>query len=102
MARARATWSEPTTRDGGAPFDAANELQGSEIRVSADGGANWSSPAPVPQGTTEFIVDNIAPGDYLFEHVFIDTDGRRSDAATASAQSIGAPSAANDFAVTIE
>lgn len=102
MARAIASWSEPTTREGGAPFDAATELQGSEIRVSADGGNNWSPPAPVPQGETQFIVDNIATGTYLFEHVFIDTEGRRSGVSQATGQLIGPPAAASDFAVVID
>jgi hypothetical protein len=56
----------------------------------------------VPQGTTQFIVDNIAPGDYLFEHVFIDIAGRRSAPATDTGALIGPPSAASDFTVVIE
>lgn len=102
MARAIATWSQPTQREGGAPFDAATELAGSEIRVSSDGGSTWSPPAPVPAGDTQFIVDNLAVGTYEFELVHIDTDNRRSAPALATGQIIGAPVAAGDFAVVID
>lgn len=102
MARAIATWSQPTEREGGTPFDAASELAGSEIRVSSDGGATWSPPAPVPPTQTEFIVDNIAVGDYTFELVHIDIDGRRSAPELATTQVIGPPAQSGDFAVVIQ
>lgn len=102
MARAIATWSQPTQRDGGVPFDAATELAGSEIRTSADGGNNWSPPAPVAPTETQFIVDGIAVGSYEFELVHIDTDGRRSTPIYATGQVLGAPLPQGDFAVVIE
>lgn len=103
MARAIATWSQPVEREpGGVPFDAATELAGSEIRVSSDGGATWSPPATVPPTQTEFIVDNIALGDYTFELVHIDTESRRSAPMLASTSVIGAPIGAGDFMVVIE
>lgn len=102
MARAIATWSQPTQREGGVPFDAATELQGSEVRVSADAGTTWSPPAPVAPTETQFIVDNIALGDYTFELVHIDTDGRRSEPELATGRVLGAPAQSGDFAVVIE
>ena len=102
MSRAIAEWSQPTQREGGVAFDAATELASSEIRVSADGGDTWSPPAPVPPDQTEFIVDNIAPGSYLFELVHIDTEGRKSHPVFAATELLGAPLAAGDFSVRIE
>ena len=102
MARAVATWSQPTEREGNVPFDAATELANSEIRVSADAGATWSGAVTVPPTETTFIVDNIAVGNYDFELVHIDTDGRRSVPLIASAGVLGAPVAQGDFAVVIE
>ena len=102
MARAIATWSQPTQREGGTPFDAATELQGSEIRTSADGGNNWSPAVGIPPTETQFIVDGIAVGAYEFELVHIDVDGRRSQPIFATGQVLGAPLAAGDFAVVIE
>ena len=102
MGRAVASWSLPTTRDGGAAFDPATELANSEIRMSADDGVNWTDPALLAPADTQFVVENLAPGTYLFQLVFIDIDGRRSDAAEATGALVGAPSAATDFSVTIE
>lgn len=103
MARATATWSQPTEREpGGVPFDAATELLNSEIRVSADDGATWSAAAIVPPTETQFVVDNIAIGAYQFELVHVDTDNRRSAPLIASTSVLGAPLAAGDFAVSIE
>lgn len=102
MARATATWSQPTEREGNVPFDAATELLNSEIRISADGGTTWSSPASVSSDITQFVVDNIAIGVYEFELVHIDTDNRRSVPVYATGQVLGAPVAAGDFSVIIE
>jgi hypothetical protein len=102
MARAIATWSQPTEREGGVPFDAATELAGSEIRTSADGGNNWSPPAPIGAADTQFIIDGIAVGSYEFELVHIDTAGRRSAPQLATGSVLGAPLGAGDFAVVIE
>lgn len=102
MARLIATWSLPTQREEGEPFDAATELKNSEIKMSADGGTTWTPEALLSPSETQFIVDNIAPGTYLLELVFIDTDNRRSGAASGSAKELGPPMAASDFMVTIE
>lgn len=101
MATATATWSEPTQREDGEPFDPATELRESELLMSADGGTTWTDPATVPQGTTSFRVENLAPGTYTFRHVFIDTDGRRSGEATDTGKVTAPPAAAADFTVTI-
>lgn len=102
MARLTATWSLPVEREGGEPFDASTELQASEIRLSADGGSNWSDPAVLAPTETSFIVDNIAAGTYTVELVFVDTDGRRSGEANAEGKVLGPPLAAADLTVTIE
>lgn len=92
MARLIASWNQPTQREpGGVPFDAAVELASSEVRISSDGGANWSAPAPVPPTDTQFIVENIALGTYTVELVHIDTGGRRSAPITAEGTRLGAP-----------
>lgn len=102
MARAICSWSQPVEREGNVPFDAATELAGSEIRVSADGGTTWSPPAPVAPTATQFIVDNLAIGSYEFELVHIDTGGRRSDPIFATGGVLGAPLPQGDFTVIIE
>ena len=102
MAKLTATWSLPTERVGGEPFEASTELQANEIRLSADGGGTWTDPAILAPTETSFIVDNIAAGTYTLELVFIDTEDRRSDVASAVGKLLGPPLPAADFTVTIE
>lgn len=103
MARAIATWSQPTEREpGGVPFDAATELLHSEIRVSADAGATFSPAVVVAPTETQFIVDNIALGTYEFELVHVPITGPSSAPVFATASVLGAPIPQGDFTVTIE
>lgn len=101
MAQVRLSWALPSTRVNGKALD-PSEIQGVEIRMSADGGANFGPTATVtPSEVQEFVVDNLVAGSYLFRFVVVDTDNRRSDSFDAIADVLAAPSALSDVTVEV-
>lgn len=102
MARATLNWTLPTERVDGTALD-PSEIDRTDIMMSADGGANFSSPAPVlPTEPQTFVVDNLTVGSYVFRAIVIDTDGRASDMAEVTGSVLAAPAAITDLSVTIE
>ena len=94
MSRAILNWTLPTERENGAPMDVA-EIAHTEIEVSADGGANYSSPVIIPVPTTTFEVADLVAGNYSFRGVVVDIDGRRSQPAVADGTVLAPPNAIN-------
>lgn len=101
MAKATLNWTLPTQRVNGVALDPA-EIDRTDIMMSADGGANFSPPAPVtPDVPQTFEVDNLTAGEYVFRAIVVDTDGRTSDIAEVTGSVLDAPAAIADLSVTI-
>lgn len=101
MAQVKLSWVLPTTRANGKTLD-PGELAGVEIRMSADGGANFGPTATVtPSEAQQFVVDNLVSGSYLFRFVVVDLDARRSDSFDAAADVLAPPSALTDVVVEV-
>lgn len=106
MSNARLTWTWPTNRVLGEALPLA-QIKHNEIRMSADGGANFSGLAQVPpvagEPTAEHLVADLAPGTYIFQGVIFDTEDRESSMAEITSEPIlSAPEGLTDFTVTIE
>ena len=102
MARATLNWDLPTERENGAALPPEN-ISHTEISMSADAGDNFSPPANVASDVTqEFIVDDLAPGDYLFRAVVVDAGLRRSDSVEIVGSVLTPPLGVQNFEVTIE
>lgn len=101
MAQVKLSWVLPSTRANGKALD-PSELAGVEIRMSADGGANFGPTATVtPSEVQQFVVDNLVAGSYLFRFVVVDVDARRSDSFDANADVLAPPSALSDVVVEV-
>lgn len=103
MARATLTWTLPTQRVDGRPLD-PTEIDRTEIRMSADGGANFSDPPVIvpPDAVQTFVADNLVAGDYVFRATVFDTDGRNSAPSDATGTVLGNPEPVSDLTVVIE
>jgi len=102
MARATLNWDLPTERENGAALTPA-DISHTEISMSADAGDNFSPSANVASDVTqEFVVDDLAPGDYIFRAVVVDAGLRRSDSVEIPGSVLTPPLGVQNFAVTIE
>lgn len=79
----RVTWTHPTVRESGRPIR-PEDIAGFELSVSADGGANYGVLDTYPRATLETVVNELEPGTWFFQGVWIDTNGGRSIKVTAS------------------
>ena len=77
------SWVLPTTRESGFDLDPA-DIAEVEISISADLGANWTVLNTVAPPTLELLSPDMEVGDWMFEGVVIDVDGRRSPSVSAS------------------
>lgn len=101
MGKATLSWTLPTEREDGVALP-ASEIAQTDISMSADGGANFSSTAPVlPTDPQTFVVDNLTAGTYLFRATVIDTLGQPSVDAEATGSILAPPAAIADLSVTI-
>jgi len=94
----------PTERDLGEPFT-REEIAFVEIRMSADGGENFSGLVQIPQNPEpklDHLVEGLDPGTYIFHGIIEDTDGRRSDHKEAIAGLLSKPAQLPTFTVTIQ
>lgn len=105
MSNARLAWTWPTNRVLGEALPLA-QIQHLEIRMSADGGENFSGLAqvePAGEPTAEHLIADIAPGTYIFRGVIVDTEGRLSDTEEITSDPVlSNPNPIADFTVTIE
>ena len=87
MARdAELNWTLPTTRTSGRPITPA-ELAGTEVGVSADGGANYAllnGGAPFPPNVLQTVVPELEPGVWFFSAQWVAANGGRSTKITAT------------------
>jgi hypothetical protein len=87
MARdAELNWTLPTTRTSGRPITPA-ELAGTEVGVSADGGANYAllnGGVPFPTNVLQTVVPELEPGTWFFSAQWVAADGGRSTKITAT------------------
>jgi hypothetical protein len=87
MARdAELNWTLPTTRTSGRPITPA-ELTGTEVGISADGGANYAllnGGVPFPTSVLQAVVPELEPGVWLFSAQWVAANGGRSTRITAT------------------
>lgn len=101
MSRATLNWTLPTEREDGVALD-VSEIMGTEISMSADGGANFSPVVIVaPDVPQTFEVDNLTAGNYEFKATVVDTAGRRSVDAMVTGSILAPPAGIADLSVTI-
>jgi len=102
MGRATLNWTLPTTREDGVALD-VSEIMGTEISMSADGGANYSPVVVVASDVPQtFVVDNLTAGTYAFKATVVDTADRRSVDAVVTGTLLAAPAGIDDLSVTID
>jgi hypothetical protein len=102
MARATLNWTLPVTRENGVTLD-VSEIMGTEISMSADGGANYSPVVVVASDIPQtFVVDNLTAGEYVFRATVVDTADRRSSDAEVTGSILASPAAIADLSVTID
>jgi hypothetical protein len=103
MGRATINWSLPTERMDGVPL-AFEEVLGSHISMSADGGVNFGPEVfrTAVVGVQEFIVDNLTAGTYTVRVVIEDTDDRRADDADVTGSILAAPKPAANLTMTFD
>ena len=77
MKNATVSWELPITRESGRPLDLA-DIQGVEVSLSADGGANFAVLNTVAPPDTDLFVPDLEVGDWVFRLTVVDTNGRRS------------------------
>ena len=102
MSTATLRWTWPTNRVLGEALPLA-QIQHLEISMSADAGDNFSGLAQVPPPATDLLVNDLAPGTYIFRAVVVDTEGRNSSVEEITSETIlSAPNPIADFSVKIE
>ena len=78
MKTATITWSLPTTRESGLLLNVA-DIASVGLSLSADGGLNFSPLGEVlSTAVQEFVVADLAIGDWQVQLVVLDTSGRTS------------------------
>lgn len=70
MANVRVTWRLPETRESGRPLE-PGELQGVEIALSADGGANFGVLDIFPPNVTETTITELEDGEWQVRGIVI-------------------------------
>ena len=92
-------WTNPTERESGQPLPAGS-LKGTNIGISADGGANFTDLGLIPAPAETHIVPDLAEGLWVFQFNWEDTAGRQSVSKTVEWDDT-APAAGSDITVTV-
>lgn len=104
MANVRATWVLPVVRESGGPLD-PSEISSAVVEVSADGGASWGGLGSIPPSDPQTaLLENPAPGSWMFRITILDTDGRSSSLldGVIMVPDETAPGPATDLVLTLE
>jgi len=76
MRDATINWVLPTERESGRPLP-LSEIAGTQVSLSADGGANWTQIDTVPAADPQTVsVQDLDNGDWIVRFEVADTDGR--------------------------
>lgn len=100
MANVRLRWILPSVRQNGRPLDVSS-IAGTEIAISANGGADFTVTDVVPSPVTELVINELEPGTWVFRGVVLDSAGRRSNPSVAEI-TIEDDSPPGDFLLEVE
>lgn len=92
-------WTNPTERESGQPLPPGS-LKGTNIAISADGGATFTDMIFVPAPDSIHIVPDLAEGLWIFRFIWEDTSGRQSMPVTEPWDDT-APAVGTDVTVTV-
>ena len=73
-------WEILPTRNDGSVLDVATEVASVEVSSSSDGGTTFNVLANVVPADPQEHTESVAPGDWIFRLVVVDTNGLRSAA----------------------
>jgi hypothetical protein len=74
---ATVSWDLPTTRESGKPLP-VEQIEATEVSVSADQGANFSVLNNVLPPETSLLMPDLTDGTWIVRLVVLDMNGRRS------------------------
>jgi hypothetical protein len=74
---ATVSWDLPTTRESGNPLP-VEEIEATEVSLSADQGANFGVLNNVLPPETSLLIPDLADGTWIVRLVVLDFNGRRS------------------------
>lgn len=78
MNNSTVVWTLPTERESGGPLP-VEEIAGVDVSMSANLGTDWTFLGRVlPSETQTTSVNDLAPGDWIYKMIVIDTDDRPS------------------------
>ena len=78
MSNIRLSWTDPTTREDGSPFDPASELAAINVAMRVQGATTFTPLPPVPAGQELLDIPDLVGGTYEFEVIAEDVNGRVS------------------------